>query len=541
ATVLSTKRFAESIEILKSVIVIIVFPPFLLLITIRFMDSNRDMLNSLLCDELLGEILGRLQEICYCKEVSLVCRRWLSVQRGVKISLGLCIPENTSNSCFGSQVRVLLRQYSQISNLSLVSETGQLQRDTVFLDYLLDAIGEGCRILKELRFEVGPVSSYGLQALAKGSIHLTSLELVGLSPKFFGSLWEFKSLRELTLDFLGWDSGDEMDGENSDVELPLEKLCLAGIGAGHTSLGWLWRSCSKLQKLELFSCEGIGDCDSDLSSFVKCLPCVEELYLRRSRTIANGVLLSAAENCKALRKLVFHDGGNTEGLHHVVVRQYQSLEVLDLRLPLDLSNEDLAVIAENCQSLKILRLHSCCLPTGAGLKLLGPNMSLCLQELVLVGCRAVVREPGTLATLGQHLKGLKKLDLSDNDHLPDKELGAMLSSCTRLVSLRLISCRGLTDMVVVSIVQRCQALESVDIRKCDGITAEAVFALVSGCPKLRQLGVEEFKITEATKKLVSRKKIDTIKAETIDYKMATCGMMHFFNDLHNLDPNASLL
>ncbi|GLJ22185.1 hypothetical protein SUGI_0416890 [Cryptomeria japonica] len=505
------------------------------------MDSNRDVLNSLLCDELLGEILGRLQEICCCNKVSLVCRRWLAVQRSVKTSLGLFIPEDTSILSFRSRVRDLLRQYSQVLNLSVVSASGQLQRDTVFLDDLLNSIGEGCKLLNTLRFEAGPVSSYGLQALAKGSVNLTSLELVGSSPKFFGSLVEFKSLRELTLVLFGWDSGEEFDRGISDVELPLEKLCLAGIRGGYTGLGWIWRCCSKLKKLELFSCEGIGDGDLNLSSFVKCLPYVEELCLRRSRTIANGVLLRAAENCKALRKLVFHDGGSTEGLHHVVIRQCRSLEVLDLRLPLDLSNEDLAVIANNCQLLKSLRLHSCCLPTGAGLKLLGLNMSLCLEELVLVGCQAVVREPGTLATLGQHLKGLKKLDLSENDHLPDKELGAMLSSCKSLTSLRLLRCRGLTDMVVVLIVKSCQVLETIDIRRCEGITAEAVFGLVSGSPKLRRLAVEEHKITEETKKLASRKKIATIKAETTDYRMATCGMNRFSNDLHNLDANASLL
>lgn len=469
------------------------------------------MLNNLLCDELLGEILGRLQEMSYCKDVCLVCRRWLVVQRRVKTSLGLLVPESTSISCFGSSVRILLRQYPQILRLSVAS--GQLQMDTELLDYILDAIGEGCKFLKELRFGVGPVTCYGLKALAKGSVNLTSLELVGLSPRFFPSLTEFKSLRELSLVLSGWNSIEDFYGI-PDMPLSLERLCLVGIGVGYRGLGWIWRNCPKLRKLEFYSCEGFGDSDS--SSFVKALSSLQELHLRRCRTIANDILMLAAQHCQTLGTLVFYDGGDTEGLH-AVVQQCQSLEVLDLRLPLDLSNEDLAIIAENCQSLKSLRLHSCWLATGVGMKLLGANMRLSLEELVLVRCRAVVQEPGILTTLGQQLKWLKKLDLSDNDCLCDKELGAMLASCKSLTSLRLWRCRGLTDMVVASVIQNCHVLETIDIMICDGITTEAVFALVLGSPKLRQLGVEEHKISKVTRKLASKKKIVIVKSESEDF------------------------
>eukprot|EP01018_Ginkgo_biloba_P033007 Gb_28630 [translate_table: standard] len=498
--------------------------------------DNQDILNALLCDELLGEILGRLQEISNCKNIGLVCRRWLVVQRRVKTSLGLCILESTPLPCFGSSVRILLSQYSHLLTLSVASE--KLQTDTVYLDYILDAIGQGCKFLKELRFAVGPVTCYGLEALAKGSTNLTSLELVGLSPKHFPSLVKFRSLRELSLLLSGLNLTEDFN-RIPDIPLPLERLCVEGIGACYTGLGWIWRNCHKLQKLELFSCEGIGDSDS--SSFAKCLPSLQELQLRRCRSIANGVLMLVAEGCKALKSLVFYDGGDTEGLHHVV-RQCRTLESLDLRLPLDLSNEDLAVIAENCLSLKSLRLHSCWLATGAGMKLLGTNMSSSLEELVLVRCRAVVQEPGTLTTLGQNLKCLKRLDLSDNDHLPDKELGAMLASCKSLSNLRLWRCRGLTDMVVALIVQRCQLLESVDITRCDGITADAVLDLILGAPKLRQLGVDESKLTETTKKVASKKKIAIIKSETAVYKRGTHGFIkRLLYDSGHSDLTVSLL
>ncbi|KAF9595901.1 hypothetical protein IFM89_005969 [Coptis chinensis] len=42
-------------------------------------------------------------------------------------------------------------------------------------------------------------------------------------------------------------------------ELPLECLSVSGLGVGIMGLGWLWRSCTKLKRLELRSREGIGD------------------------------------------------------------------------------------------------------------------------------------------------------------------------------------------------------------------------------------------------------------------------------------------
>ncbi|CAL5408019.1 hypothetical protein CsSME_00029451 [Camellia sinensis var. sinensis] len=86
-------------------------------------------------------------------------------------------------------------------------------------------------------------------------------------------------------------------------------------------------------------------------------------------------------------------------------------------------------MAENFRGLSSLRLQSCCLVTGEGLKTIGIAMSAGLEELGLINCDVVNIEPGLLTTLGQNLRHLRKLDLSYNEMLVDKELASMLASC----------------------------------------------------------------------------------------------------------------
>ena len=84
-------------------------------------------------------------------------------------------------------------------------------------------------------------------------------------------------------------------------------------------------------------------------------------------------------------------------------------------MPLDLNNDHLLAVAVNFRTLSSLRLQSCYLVRGEGLKALGVAMSYGLEELALINCDVVEREMGLLATLGRNLNQLKKLDLSYNE------------------------------------------------------------------------------------------------------------------------------
>lgn len=226
--------------------------------------------------------------------------------------------------------------------------------------------------------------------------------------------------------------------------------------------------------------------------------------------MVNDVLSKLAENCASLSSLVVYDGGSSEGLHHFITHSRCDLQKLDLRLPLDLENSHLVALAESFRGLSSLRLQSCCLVTGEGLKTITLAFSNELEELALINCDVVEREPGLLTTLGQSLRNLRKLDLSYNEMLVDKEFVSMLASCDCLRELKVRGCRRLTSASLVSMFKSCKQLESVDIRVCHGIEAGAVELFVLNCVGLRQIHVDKSKVSDVTRSWASKKFVEVV-------------------------------
>lgn len=302
-----------------------------------------------------------------------------------------------------------------------------------------------------------------------------------------------------------------MKGTLIDVELNLESLSLCGIMPGDYGISFLWRNCKHVKKLQLKSCESLGDYSS-FSSFIKFLSNLQVVELRTCRSVVDLVLLKLAENCVSLHSLLVYDGGSREGLLQFINRSECNLRKLDFRLPLDLDNTHLIAVSENLnfRGLVSLRLQSCCVVTGEGLKAIARALTNGLEELVLINCDVVERELGLLTTLGQDLKGLRKLDLSYNDMLLDKELMSMLVSCNLLRELRLRGCSKLSNASVGSIVRSCKWLQSVDLTYCCGIKLEGVECLVLNAPMLKRVEVEESKLSEAARKWAMNKFVEVV-------------------------------
>ena len=481
-------------------------------------------MEKLLCDELLQEIFQKLPPSS-CSSVSLVSKRWLHLYRTSKTSLSLRLTHHNSTI---PSLSTLLSHYPFLSSFSLLlspepttsgaGEDPPLARAT-FSDDLLLLVSSFYPRLHGLRFLAGPVSRSSLISLSKTCTNLTSLCINLSRPLFLTWVSNFPSLKELSILFChveGVDHEDEVNlgygfssNDDFDAELGLESLCLSGIRMDDMGMGWLWRSCNKLKKLQLRSCEGIGDGGS-FSSFTKCLQGLQEVELRTCRSIVDGVLLKLAEYSDSLVSLLVYDGGSREGLLRFFIHCHCKLQKLDLRLPLDLNNDHLLAASVNFRTLSSLRLQSCCLVSGEGLKALGVAMSSGLEELALINCDVVEREPGLLATLGQNLKQLRKLDLSYNEMLLDKEFISMLVSCHYLVDLNLRGCKGLTNSAMVTMTKSCKRLENIDIRNCCGIESEAVELFLLNSPKLRKVQVEESKLSDAAKAWASLKFIQVV-------------------------------
>ncbi|MCD7463177.1 hypothetical protein HAX54_050110 [Datura stramonium] len=460
-------------------------------------------MDSILCDELLQEIFRRLPPPSSAA-VSLVCRRWLHLLRSSTTSLSLSFIEPPFIPLFSSFLR--FHPY-----LSTVSVTSTATVDSS--DHVLFAVASSCPNLRHLRFLNGPVSPFSLLSLSASCPNLVSLAVTLFRPLSFLWMTPFRSLKELSIYSAG--NSGELDyvdfyGSCDSSELNLESLLLTGIQAGDKGVSFLWRNCKKVRTLKLKGCEGVGDQGSFLA-FLQCLEGLQELELRTCRTIADGVLLKLAENCAMLNSLLLYDGGSKEGLLHFLSQsKCDNLQKLDLRLPLDLDNNHLTAAAENLGSLRSLSLQSCCLVTGEGLKILGNAMADGLEELALINCDVVERESGLLTTLGQDLKRLKKLDLSFNDMLLDKELISMLVSCNNLNELKVRGCKKLTNLTMVSLAKCCKKLETVDVMYCCGIEAEGVELFVLNSPKLRLLQVEGNKVSDVARTWASHKFIEVV-------------------------------
>ncbi|XP_078432820.1 RNI-like superfamily protein [Wolffia australiana] len=443
-------------------------------------------MDEILCDELLREIMRRLAPSSR-PTAALVSKRWFNLLRSATSSLRLTFLPSPS----------LLGHYTSLSSLTLVLSQAPCPNS------LLVSLSAS-PYLRQLSILSSAISPSTLSSISIFLPKLESLRFTSLRPLSFRWLLLFPSLRELAVHDCD-EPGEfhEDDDEGDDCNLSLESLSLGRIRAGELGLGWLWRRCGKIQRLQLRGCEGTGDPTARF--FSGAIANLRELELRTCRAIADTVLVLAATHCRSLAKLVLYDGGSRAGLRHLASHlRGQSLRTLDLRLPLDLDNDHLLAISDNFRYLSCLRLQSCCLVSGEGLRALGQSA---IEELGLVNCHVVEREPGLLTTLGQSLKRLKKLDLSHNELLLDKELGAMLASCRNLVEIKLRGCKGLSDASMVALFRFCSLLETVDIERCHGISAQGAEFLILGAPRLRRVYVEEEKVSERVRDWVSRKMI----------------------------------
>ncbi|KAH6824266.1 hypothetical protein C2S53_003336 [Perilla frutescens var. hirtella] len=458
-----------------------------------------------LCDELLQEIFHRLPPPSSAA-VSLVSKRWRRLLRSSTTSLSLNFPPPYNPTTITS-FSTFLSDHPFLSSVSLTGGG----------DPLLLAVAASCPNLRQLRYLSDPVSPFSLYTLSASCVHLSSISVSLSRPLSFHWVPSFNSLKSLSVSFAGPSAEfDDLEIEETkdavfDLKLNLESLSLRGILPGDSGLSFLWRNCKNVKKLQLKSCESVGDYAS-FSSFLKFLNSLREVELRTCRSIVDAVLLKLAEDCASLDSLLVYDGGSKEGLLQFINQSKCSLRRLDLRLPLDLDNSHLIALSQNpnFSSLVSLRLESCCVVTGEGLKAVGRAIGNVLEELALINCDVVERESGLLAELGQGLKRLRKLDLSHNDMLLDKELVSMLVSCDSLVELRLRGCSRLSNAAVVAMVRSCRKLQSVDISYCCGIGGEGVELMVMNLVVLRLLEVEQSKLTQFANTLASNKSIEVV-------------------------------
>lgn len=361
------------------------------------------MMDEALCDEMLQEIFRKLPPSS-SSAISLVSRRWLTLHRSSLTSLTLRIPKHSHLP--SSFLVLLLHRYTYLLSLTVLlpvsccfDDDDDLEDNSDNLLLCLIAYPPHRHRLRHLRFMLGSVSSAALQkvSMVPPFRNLVSLNLSRIRPLCFRWVRFFPCLKELSILNCSPSTDDCLvpgelavrrglleEEEEVVEELGLEVISLCGIRWGDHGFRWLWRRCGNLKCLQLRSCDGTGDGTGEGTrgddveyrllrnyNFARKLRNLQRLELRSCRTIADRVLLDVADNCRLLNSLLLYDGGSREGLRRFIERCTKSLHTLDFRLPLDLDNTHLITTAETFRNLTTLRLHSCCLITGDGLRSIG--------------------------------------------------------------------------------------------------------------------------------------------------------------------------
>jgi hypothetical protein len=125
-----------------------------------------------------------------------------------------------------------------------------------------------------------------------------------------------------------------------------------------------------------------------------------------------------------------------------------------------LTDEGVTDLAMSCPDLEILRLSLC------------ENVS-----------------DAAIASLVQHSRGLKKLDLSNNGQLTDAAFTGLPEGCwQKMEVLDLFQLRLLSDAIFTGLARACPSLVEVRLSQTN-VTDEAVWTLCQLCPSILKLSI----------------------------------------------------
>lgn len=262
-------------------------------------------------------------------------------------------------------------------------------------------------------------------------------------------------------------------------------------------------SCRKLRFINLKWCLGIGDFGVG-SIAVKCK---ETRYLDLSYLPVTNRCLQPILKLQHLEELILHGcfGIDVDGLA-VLNQQCGSLKKLDVSSCQNISHTGLSSLTSGTKCLKELSLAygppvtlelanslrklsmlqtiklDGCLVTFSGFEAIG-NRCISLKELSLCKCLGVTDE-GLSSLVSKH-RDLRKLDITCCRKITFVSIDHITNSCTSLISLRMESCVSVPREAFTLIGQRCHSLEELDLT--DNEIDDEGLKSISRCSKLSSL------------------------------------------------------
>eukprot|EP00271_Cylindrocystis_brebissonii_P008896 TRINITY_DN23420_c0_g1_i1.p1 TRINITY_DN23420_c0_g1~~TRINITY_DN23420_c0_g1_i1.p1 ORF type:complete len:644 (-),score=106.15 TRINITY_DN23420_c0_g1_i1:715-2646(-) len=488
-----------------------------------------DLTNSALSDDLLVNILRRMQARSQLESCSLVCKRWkllldnsCRALRILRVPVIPCVLLRYSNlrsldcsldiqlsdrdlvsiaTTYNTNLQTLNLSNNKRVGYEGFSQLGQLctQLTTLLLAYctVTDAslmALSGCHKLEVLKLaNCRDITDAGIFCLAAGCKGLRELSLrwcilvTNLGMAYVAA--NCTLLRSLDL---GNSTKVTSDALESIALLPaLEHLNLEQSEVNYDGLLALSKGCPKLKELDLRGCQNVTD--AGVRAICAGVTDLEELALSYCLHITDAAL-TALSSLSRLRVLKLDKCAlSNDGLAAVDLAGRACLQDLTLRR-VEVGDQGLTSLLTGCSALKHLDLTCCPVEvTDVSLAFLAKT-TRALERLFLEGCRGITS--AGLAALAGTNKGLRHLDCTDS-LLTDDGLKA-ISGFTQLEHLKLGFVEAMTDTGICHIAASCPSLTYIDLYRCEGVGDAGITALASGCPSLTEVNFSYTRMTDAS-------------------------------------------
>ncbi|CAL5183836.1 unnamed protein product [Lathyrus oleraceus] len=430
--------------------------------------KGHDWINTCLPDELIVEIFRRLDSKSSRDSCSLVCNRWLRLERLTRSSIR--IGATGSPDLF---VQLLASRFSNVTavhiderlSISLPVQLGRRRvtgenspASSLKLRYVNHKNGSSS---EDSDFDSLCLSDTGLAALADGFPKLEKLRLIWCS-----------NVTSHGLSSLAWKC------------VYLKALDLQGCYVGDQGLAAVGQCCKQLEDLNLRFCEGLTD-KGLVELAIGVGKSLKSLGVAACAKITDISMEAVASHCGSLETLSL----DSEFIHNqgvlAVAKGCPYLKSLKLQC-INLTDDALKAVGVSCLSLELLALYSFQRFTDKGLRAIGKGCKK-LKNLTLSDCYFLSDKGLEAIAIG--CKELTHLEVNGCHNIGTLGLESVGKSCQHLSELALLYCQRIGDLGLLQVGKGCQFLQALHLVDCSSIGDEAMCGIAAGCTNLKKLHI----------------------------------------------------
>ncbi|XP_022760432.1 F-box/LRR-repeat protein 4 isoform X3 [Durio zibethinus] len=415
---------------------------------------GHDWINTCLPDDLILEILRRVDSKASHDSCSLVCKRWLRLERLSRTTLR--IGASGSPDLF---VMLLAQRFVNVKavhiderlSISLPVNVGKRRgRDENSLTSLKVHYAAEKSGSEEEDCESFCLTDAGLTAVADGFSKLEKLSLIWCSN--VTSLGIMSLAQKCSF---------------------LKSLDLQGCYVGDQGLAVVGKCCKQLEDLNLRFCESLTD--AGLVDLVTgCGKSLKSLGMAACARITDKSLEAVGSQCKSLENLSLDSEFIRNKGILAIAQGCPLLKVLKLQC-INVTDRALIAVGVSCLSLEMLALRSFQQFTDER-----------LTELALLYCQRIGNF--ALHEVGKGCKYLQALHLVDCSSIGDEAICSIAKGCRNLKKLHIRRCYEVGNKGIIAVGEHCHSLTDLSLRFCDRVRDEALIAIGQGCP-LQHLNV----------------------------------------------------